>query len=86
MKEKLNIMKASGLFLLAFCIFFKLNAQQLKPLTSVNSPYNESHAVLSPDGKLFFSVGYHPDNKGGATDPGDIWVSELGNDGIWEIR
>ena len=42
----------------------------------VNSSYDESSPVLSPDGNtLFFTVANHPSNAGGKKDPGDIWIS-----------
>lgn len=42
----------------------------------VNSSYDESSPVLSPDGStLFFTVANHPSNIGGKKDPGDIWIS-----------
>lgn len=49
----------------------------------VNSPYDEQAPVVSPDGKtLYFTRGNHPDNIGGKSDPGDIWMS-LFIDGVW---
>lgn len=83
MCKKMTIWKASSLFLLAFLVFMESAAQESRPLTTINSPYNESHAVLSPSGALFFSVGYHPENSGGLTDPGDIWMSEPSGSGDW---
>lgn len=83
MIEKMTIWKASSLLLLAFSVFMESTAQNLRPLTNINSPYNESHAVLSPFGPLFFSVGYHPENTGGQTDSGDIWMSEMTGNGDW---
>jgi outer membrane protein OmpA-like peptidoglycan-associated protein len=54
-----------------------LCSQSLKQnFYSVNSPYDESSPVLSPDGAtLYFTVGNHPLNVGGKKDPGDIWIS-----------
>ncbi|MEJ2005642.1 MAG: OmpA family protein [Cyclobacteriaceae bacterium] len=51
---------------------------------NVNSSYDEQLPVLSPDHKtLYFTRANHPDNVGGRLDPGDIWYSELMEDGTW---
>lgn len=53
---------------------------------NVNSEYSELNPLLSPDGKtLYFSRKNHPDNMGGVNDKEDIWYSELGEDGKWEL-
>jgi outer membrane protein OmpA-like peptidoglycan-associated protein len=53
---------------------------------NVNSDVNELNPILSPDGKtLYFSRSNHPDNKGGTKDKEDIWYSELGDDGKWQL-
>lgn len=53
---------------------------------NVNSEYSELNPLLSPDGKtLYFSRKNHPDNVGGVNDKEDIWYSELGEDGKWEL-
>lgn len=77
------ICKASGSFLLAFCIYFQSPGQNLEPLKVLNSPYDEQHPVISETGELYFSVGFHPENAGGSTDFGDIWMSKKNNKGEW---
>lgn len=53
---------------------------------NVNSEYSELNPLLSPDGKvLYFSRRNHPDNVGGVEDKEDIWYSELGEDGKWQL-
>lgn len=53
---------------------------------NVNSDYSELNPLLSPDGKtLYFSRKNHPENVGGVNDKEDIWYSELGNDGNWQL-
>jgi len=53
---------------------------------NVNSSYDEQLPVLSPDHKtLYFTRVNHPDNAGGRIDPGDIWYSELMDDGTWSV-
>jgi outer membrane protein OmpA-like peptidoglycan-associated protein len=74
------IIIASSAFLLAIFIVGQIHAQEIRPLKNLNSPYDEQHAVLSPLGELFFSVGFHPENSGGATDSGDIWMSRKSGD------
>lgn len=76
--------KASSLLLLAFSIFLSAGAQELIPLTVLNSPYDEQSPVVSPTGELFFVVGFHPDNIGGPTDFGDIWMSKKDTNGDWQ--
>ena len=77
--------KASRLFLLAFSFILAANAQQLVPVSVLNSPDDEQSPVISPNGELFFTVGFHPDNTGGPTDFGDIWMSKKDNNGDWQI-
>ncbi|MBX2944614.1 MAG: OmpA family protein [Cyclobacteriaceae bacterium] len=53
---------------------------------NVNSEYSELNPILSPDGKtLYFSRRNHPGNIGGVNDKEDIWYSELGEDGKWQL-
>ncbi len=70
---------ASSVILLAFSL--PLDAQEISSLKAVNTPYDEQHPVISPNGELFFSVGFHPDNLGGQTDAGDIWMSKKDMEG-----
>ncbi len=45
-------------------------------LKIVRTPFDELNPVVTPDGsQLYFTRAGHPDNTGGKTDPGDIWVS-----------
>ncbi len=53
---------------------------------NVNSEQSEMNPLLSPDGKtLYFSRKNHPGNIGGVNDKEDIWYSQLGPDGKWEL-
>jgi outer membrane protein OmpA-like peptidoglycan-associated protein len=76
--------KASRLFLLAFSFFFTAKAQEMIPISALNSPYDEQSPVISPNGELFFTIGFHPGNIGGPTDYGDIWMSKKDNKGDWQ--
>lgn len=53
---------------------------------NVNSKYNETRPLISPDGKtIYFSRKNHPENIGGEKDENDIWYSELDSEtGEWE--
>jgi OmpA-OmpF porin, OOP family len=59
----------------------------IEPLDNmVNTNYSELNPLLSPDGKtLYFSRRNHPQNIGGVADKEDIWYSELGEDGKWQL-
>jgi len=59
----------------------------IEPLDkNVNSEQSEMNPLLSPDGKtLYFSRKNHPGNIGGVNDKEDIWYSELGPDGKWQL-
>lgn len=76
--------KASGLFLLAFFLYSPLFGQEKTPIRYLNSPYDEQNPVFSPNGEIFFTVGFHPENTGGPTDFGDIWVGKIDGNGDWQ--
>ena len=86
MKLKSNciLSKASGFFLLAFFLFSAVFGQEISPIKPLNSPYDEQNPVFSPNGELFFTIGFHPENAGGPTDFGDIWYSKLDGNGDWQ--
>ncbi len=67
----INLLKASVLGMLAFSAICPLWAQEARSLSSVNSPYDEQHPVISPSGDLFYTVAF----SGNGNDPGDIWRS-----------
>lgn len=77
-------LKASGMMLLAFSFSFNLGAQELKSLSGANSPQDDQNPVWVGDNVLLFSRAFHPNNLGGITDPGDIWMTKKNDDGIWE--
>ncbi len=48
---------------------------------NVNSQYQETRPLISPDGKtLYYSRANHPGNIGGEKDENDIWYSELNSE------
>ena len=76
--------KKQGFALIILWMCFHLLMAQNVQVRSLNTPYDESNMVLSPDGKtLFFTVGNHIDNKAGRKDKGDIWYSKLGEGKVW---
>lgn len=61
----------------------KLN-QKISLGENINSPYNESACVLSPDGKyIYVTRKRHPENTG-ANIQDDVWWSKLDSQGKWE--
>ncbi|MCR9015795.1 OmpA family protein [Aquiflexum gelatinilyticum] len=80
-----SYLKASGFFLLAFFLFSAVTGQEIIPIKSLNSPYDEQNPVFSSNGELFFTVGFNPQNNGGPIDFGDIWYSKPDNKGEWQI-
>jgi outer membrane protein OmpA-like peptidoglycan-associated protein len=82
-KNNMFNLKASIIFLLAFYVYISASGQQISAIRSINSPYDEQHAVLAPFGDLFFSVGFNPENTGGSPDYGDVWMSSKIQNGDW---
>ncbi|BDD09701.1 hypothetical protein FUAX_21330 [Fulvitalea axinellae] len=84
MIRRVEILKA---WVVALTVFFVLPAkaqrravEKLGP--AVNSPFDERYPCFSPDGsRLYFTRLYHPDNKGGGKDKGDVWYVELDEKG-----
>ena len=63
-------------FFLPAALIFSQKAGHVK-IDKVNSTYDESNPVLSPDGKrLYFVRSGHPQNGDGVIDRGGIWYSE----------
>jgi outer membrane protein OmpA-like peptidoglycan-associated protein len=85
--KKLNfrLLKASLLGMLAFSSIGPLVGQTVFPLDKVNTPYDEQHPVLSPEGILYFTVAFHPENHNGTADLGDIWSSPSTGSGNFQV-
>ncbi|WP_339876918.1 OmpA family protein [uncultured Algoriphagus sp.] len=77
-------LKASGAMLLAFCFSFHLEAQTIMSLSGANSPQDDMNPVWIGDNTLLFTRAFHPNNVGGVSDPGDIWMSKKSESGAWE--
>lgn len=76
--------RASGAMLLAFCFSFNLQAQKVVSLSGANSPQDDMNPVWIGDNTLLFTRAFHPDNVGGVTDPGDIWMTQKSDSGEWQ--
>lgn len=78
----------TGFLLILLSLSFPSRGQSPERLdTVINSVYNEINPVLSPDGRtLYFTRANHPANAGGKKDPGDIWLSTLGDNGWSDAR
>ena len=77
-------LKASGVMLLAFCFSFHLQAQTIVSLSGANSPQDDMNPVWIGDNTLLFTRAFHPNNVGGVTDPGDIWMTQKSETGEWQ--
>ncbi|MEB2779252.1 OmpA family protein [Algoriphagus sp. C2-6-M1] len=75
--------KASGLMLLAFCFSINLQAQKVVSLSGANSPQDDMNPVWIGDNALLFTRAFHPNNVGGISDPGDIWMTKKSDSGEW---
>lgn len=85
MRKFNNVVKrASGVMLLAFCISYNLQAQQVVSLSGANSPQDDINPVWIGDNTLLFTRAFHPENIGGVTDPGDIWMTKKSDSGEWQ--
>lgn len=85
MNELKNLFtKASSLTLLAFCFSASLSAQSIKSLSGANTPQDDMNPVWIGDNTLLFSRAFHPDNIGGISDPGDIWMTQKSESGEWQ--
>ncbi len=76
--------RASGVMLLAFCFSFNLQAQKVVSLSGANSPQDDMNPVWIGDNTLLFTRAFHPDNIGGVSDPGDIWMTKKDDSGKWQ--
>ena len=63
---------------------FTVTAQELLN-NGINSRYPEVKLFMSKDGTMmFFTRVHHPKNIGGIMDTGDIWFSEIDENGNWK--
>lgn len=72
-------------------LLVQLSAQEFAPRYTlvklnkeVNTFYHDAAPILSVDGKkLYFFIHNHPENTFGKEGSDDIWVSTIGDDGLW---
>lgn len=63
-------------FILSFCLTLSILVIAQNSLQTLNSAFDEQNAAVSPDGRtLYLTIANHPQNVGGKSDPGDIWIS-----------
>jgi OmpA-OmpF porin, OOP family len=71
-------------YIILFFLFFVVTADAQDIFSLVNSETNEHSPVLSPDRRtLYFTRSNDSKNTAGLRDPGDIWYSEMDENGIW---
>ncbi len=70
--------------LFALSFFLSAEAQNLKSLSGANSPQDDTNPVWIGNSTLFFTRAFHPINKGGAMDSGDIWMTKKSESGEWQ--
>jgi outer membrane protein OmpA-like peptidoglycan-associated protein len=78
------ILRASGQFLLAFLFPIISFSQDVQSISVANSSKDDMNPVWIGNNTLLFTRAFHPENIGGVTDPGDIWMTQRGSDGIWQ--
>lgn len=73
------LIRASTIFVLALFTFNPSRGQT--PVFLLG--YDEQQPIPAPEGdKLYFTLAYHPQNKGGVKDSGDVWFAVAGDDGF----
>ncbi|WP_297336037.1 OmpA family protein [Algoriphagus sp.] len=75
--------KAGSTLLLAFLFPVWIFAQEVKSLSGANSPQDDQNPIWIGSNTLLFSRAFHPENLGGKKDPGDIWMTQRDDRGIW---
>lgn len=71
--------------LTAFAQEFTPRYALVKLNKEVNTYYHDAAPVISTDGKkLYFFIHNHPENTFGKEGSDDIWMSTLGEDGLWK--
>lgn len=80
----ISIKRASGSFLLALTFFTLARAQNYQAISGAKSPQDDTNPVWIDDRTILFTRAFHPSNKGGKTDPGDIWMIQKSSNGEWQ--
>lgn len=70
--------------LLAFCFSIPSQGQELRSLSGANSPNDDTNPVWIGNNTLLFTRAFHPSNLGGKADPGDIWMTQRDEAGVWK--
>lgn len=70
---------------LLLCVaVFSAKPQQFSPVTGINSQYDEQHPVISPQGNIYFTRAFDPENENGQSDPGDVWMGSSTGAGMFD--
>lgn len=83
-KLRIKSFGASSLVLFALSFFLNAEAQNLKSLSGANSPQDDTNPVWIGNNTLLFTRAFHPSNKGGVMDSGDIWMTKKSESGEWQ--
>ncbi|AKP53037.1 OmpA/MotB domain protein [Cyclobacterium amurskyense] len=83
-KTFVTFLRASTVLVFALFAYHNSMGQSsgLKRVFSLE--YDEQHPIIAPDGSLFFTLAFHPDNIGGKSDPGDVWFAPE-EDGVFKL-
>jgi outer membrane protein OmpA-like peptidoglycan-associated protein len=68
--------------LLAFSVY-PVYAQQILSISGANSPFDDTNPVWIGSNTLLFTRAFHPQNLGGKSDQGDIWMIKKDTNGKW---
>ena len=79
-----KVKKASSFILLAFTFLMTAKAQNLQSISGANSPQDDTNPVFLDEKTILFTRAFHPSNRGGKNDPGDIWMTKKGTNGVWQ--
>ncbi|MEX2513021.1 MAG: OmpA family protein [Cyclobacteriaceae bacterium] len=80
-----KIHRASRFFMLAFFIINATTAQEIEPLNVFGSEYDEHQPIIHDSGAIYFTKAFHPENRGGKEDPGDIWYAAPSQIGVFQL-
>lgn len=78
------IKRASGSILFALSFFILAKAQNIQSISGAKSPQDDANPVWIDESTIFFTRAFHPLNKGGLSDAGDIWMIQKSITGVWQ--
>lgn len=78
------IRRASGSIFLALTFFISVKAQNIQSISGAKSPYDDINPVWIDESTILFTRAFHPENMGGESDSGDIWMIQKSTKGEWK--